>query len=141
LWAAPLPGSAGGSAKKRWLRQAISEETETESPTSNNLLSINSSNSEVLDHVTPLKKRRLARASLSSETSFTPPSTPTPTTQVIGLGETNSCESIVIDKEESNVEIMSAENSQGTTHFNPINPDQFNVNIDFISEKSSILSN
>ncbi len=92
LWTAPLPGSAGGSAKKRWLRQAISEETETESPTRGNgvgggvlsgllgsvvgVVTVAPA-TEVLDHVTPLKKRRLARASLSSETSFTPPSTPT----------------------------------------------------------------
>lgn len=58
----------GGNAKKRWLRQAISEECDSpcsrpESPPS--------------EMVAPPKKRRLARESLSSEQSFTPPTTPT----------------------------------------------------------------
>lgn len=55
-------------AKKRWLRQAISEdsdspkhETGVSSPT---------------DMAAPLKKRRFARESMSSEMSYTPPATP-----------------------------------------------------------------
>ncbi|CAH1395373.1 unnamed protein product [Nezara viridula] len=55
-------------AKKRWLRQAISEdsdspkhETGVSSPT---------------DLAAPLKKRRFARESMSSEMSYTPPATP-----------------------------------------------------------------
>lgn len=84
----PSPSSSGaptgipdsGSAKKRWLRQAISEETDPlnfnhPSPTSTN----NSRpNSPAVECAAPLKKRRLARASMSSEVSNTPPSTPTP---------------------------------------------------------------
>lgn len=61
------------SAKKRWLRQAISEETDP--------LSVPSPNSRPnsptgVECLAPLKKRRLARASMSSEVSNTPPSTP-----------------------------------------------------------------
>jgi hypothetical protein len=84
-----------------------------------------------LDHVTPLKKRRLARASLSSETSFTPPSTPTPTLErgTIGSNENTTNESMIqcstsqlsltgstgTDKDESpNVESLSADSSQAT---------------------------
>ncbi|KAK4020878.1 inactive histone-lysine N-methyltransferase 2E isoform X2 [Daphnia magna] len=123
-WTAPLPGSGGpgGSAKKRWLRQAISEETETESPTSGGCLGIGGFGSggtvpanEVLDHVTPLKKRRLARASLSSETSFTPPSTPTPSNVgVTGSSENVSNESGLQPLMEKEAESLSAENSRGT---------------------------
>lgn len=63
------------SAKKRWLRQAISEETE---PGPGNYPSPNSRPNSPLqtDCIAPLKKRRLARASMSSEISNTPPSTP-----------------------------------------------------------------
>lgn len=130
-WTAPLPGSGGpgGSAKKRWLRQAISEETETESPTGGGgggiggggypigMVGIMPGN-EALDHVTPLKKRRLARASLSSETSFTPPSTPTPSVGVTGSNEHAPNESTLqplMEKDESNntAESLSGENSQG----------------------------
>jgi hypothetical protein len=69
-----------GSAKKRWLRQAISEETD--------LINVNHLSPTAMqnnsgpnsppptDYVAPLKKRRLARASMSSEISNTPPSTP-----------------------------------------------------------------
>ncbi|XP_072762299.1 uncharacterized protein Upset [Anoplolepis gracilipes] len=65
-------GSGGcptGSAKKRWLRQAISEECDSpnsrpESPPS------------LSETVAPPKKRRIARESLSSE-NYTPPTTPT----------------------------------------------------------------
>ncbi|KAJ8666829.1 hypothetical protein QAD02_008491 [Eretmocerus hayati] len=58
-----------GSAKKRWLRQAISEECD----------SPNSSRPEsppTIDRVAPPKKRRIARESLSSD-NYTPPTTPT----------------------------------------------------------------
>lgn len=58
-----------GSAKKRWLRQAISEECDSpnsrpESPPS------------LCETVAPPKKRRIARESLSSD-NYTPPTTPT----------------------------------------------------------------
>ncbi|PSN38835.1 hypothetical protein C0J52_12608 [Blattella germanica] len=71
------PGGGVGSAKKRWLRQAISEECD--SPTTNSCASPNSraGSPPCPDYVTPLKKRRLARESMSSEQSFTPPTTPT----------------------------------------------------------------
>lgn len=71
------PNLDSGSAKKRWLRQAISEETDPKNwesaesrPDSPAVLSNGP------DCVAPLKKRRLARASMSSEVSNTPPSTP-----------------------------------------------------------------
>nr|XP_033327266.1 uncharacterized protein LOC117220916 isoform X4 [Megalopta genalis] len=59
---------SSGSAKKRWLRQAISEECDSpnsrpESPPASEL-------------VAPPKKRRIARESLSSD-NYTPPTTPT----------------------------------------------------------------
>jgi len=60
------------SAKKRWLRQAISEETDASSPNSRPLSPLAPG-----DCVAPLKKRRFARSSISSEISNTPPSTPT----------------------------------------------------------------
>ncbi|KAI5754809.1 hypothetical protein M8J77_011690 [Diaphorina citri] len=61
---------AGGCAKKRWLRQAISEECE--SPRSDSPTPLGES-------AGPLKKRRLARCSLSSDDkNFTPPTTPVP---------------------------------------------------------------
>lgn len=58
-----------GSAKKRWLRQAISEECDSPNsrPESPPLLS---------EKVAPPKKRRIARESISSE-NYTPPTTPT----------------------------------------------------------------
>ncbi|CAG9822140.1 unnamed protein product [Phaedon cochleariae] len=56
-----------GSAKKRWLRQAISEDHSCERPDSPPLS----------DMVAPPKKRRLPRESLSTDTS--PPNTPTST--------------------------------------------------------------
>lgn len=125
-WTAPLPGSGGpgGSAKKRWLRQAISEETETETP--NSVCSVSGIGGGVggvgmssiipagdgLDHVTPLKKRRLARASMSSETSFTPPSTPTPSNTLLLGGISENCstpnESIAVPMDEG------VDNSQST---------------------------
>ena len=126
-WAAPLPGSGGpgGSAKKRWLRQAISEETETTESIAGGggsggvggMLPANAN--ESFEHVTPLKKRRMARASLSSETSFTPPSTPTPTAHSINMNESNQQEAMsgimMADKEESSIELLSADsNSQAT---------------------------
>ncbi|XP_024943695.1 uncharacterized protein LOC107270539 isoform X2 [Cephus cinctus] len=62
-----LSSGSTGSAKKRWLRQAISEECDSpnsrpESPPS--------------EMVAPPKKRRIARESLSSD-NYTPPTTPT----------------------------------------------------------------
>jgi len=76
-----------GSAKKRWLRQAISEEIDPivlNQPSVSNSPPPMTSNSRpdspqlgsAADHIGPLKKRRLARASMSSEVSNTPPSTP-----------------------------------------------------------------
>nr|XP_012218339.1 PREDICTED: LOW QUALITY PROTEIN: uncharacterized protein LOC105669787 [Linepithema humile] len=64
----PVAASTG-SAKKRWLRQAISEECDSpnsrpESPPS------------LCETVAPPKKRRIARESLSSD-NYTPPTTPT----------------------------------------------------------------
>ncbi|XP_032683308.1 uncharacterized protein LOC116849840 isoform X2 [Odontomachus brunneus] len=58
-----------GSAKKRWLRQAISEECD--SPNSRP-----ESPPPLLETVAPPKKRRIARESLSSD-NYTPPTTPT----------------------------------------------------------------
>ncbi|XP_011881365.1 PREDICTED: uncharacterized protein LOC105569474 isoform X2 [Vollenhovia emeryi] len=63
------PAVSSGSAKKRWLRQAISEECDSpnsrpESPPS------------LIETVAPPKKRRIARESLSSD-NYTPPTTPT----------------------------------------------------------------
>ncbi|KAG5309703.1 KMT2E methyltransferase, partial [Acromyrmex insinuator] len=63
------PAVSTGSAKKRWLRQAISEECDSpnsrpESPPS------------LSETVAPPKKRRIARESLSSD-NYTPPTTPT----------------------------------------------------------------
>ena len=66
----------GRSAKKRWLRQAIIDETE---PQNNNSLCASPNSrpgSPTVDYITPLKKRRMARESMSSEQSNTPPSTP-----------------------------------------------------------------
>ena len=74
----PPPQDAIGSAKKRWLRQAISEEHQQPdggaaarggdlSPSSRP--DSPGGGSAVLDYITPLKKRRLARESLSSEQS------------------------------------------------------------------------
>jgi histone-lysine N-methyltransferase MLL5 len=62
------PSASGGSAKKRWLRQAISEECD--SPNSSR------PESPPSEMVAPPKKRRIARESLSSD-NYTPPSTPT----------------------------------------------------------------
>ncbi|CAL4133750.1 unnamed protein product [Meganyctiphanes norvegica] len=75
---APVPSVC--SAKKRWLRQAISEENPaTEHMQLNGICSSPSrpdSPSAGGDYITPLKKRRMARESMSSEQSSTPPSTP-----------------------------------------------------------------
>lgn len=61
-------GTPAGFGKKRWLRQAISEECDAPhgqcSPPC------------PPDNVTPLKKRRLARESLSSDPPTTPPMPP-----------------------------------------------------------------
>ncbi|XP_059488257.1 inactive histone-lysine N-methyltransferase 2E [Neocloeon triangulifer] len=72
-------GCVGGAAaaKKRWLRQAISEESEP--------IPSSSPRSVSPDYVTPLKKRRLARESLEQQQSYTPPATtasPEPETEV-----------------------------------------------------------
>ena len=61
-----------GSAKKRWLRQAIREEGYQ--PPFNN--------SETTTPTTPLKKRRVARESISSDHSISPPNTPINSTQL-----------------------------------------------------------
>lgn len=68
------------SAKKRWLRQAISEEIDPPPVPHPN----SRPNSPVgVECLAPLKKRRLARASMSSEVSNTPPSTPNNTDVVM----------------------------------------------------------
>ena len=64
----PAPSASSGSAKKRWLRQAISEECD--SPNSSR------PESPPSEMVAPPKKRRIARESLSSD-NYTPPTTPT----------------------------------------------------------------
>lgn len=57
----PATGSAGaGFAKKRWLRQAISED-HADSPNGR------VGSGEAIECVTPLKKRRLARESMSAD--------------------------------------------------------------------------
>ncbi|KAK4876057.1 hypothetical protein RN001_012479 [Aquatica leii] len=63
-----LPTQSLGNAKKRWLRQAISED-QCDSPSSR------PESPPLPEMVPPPKKRRLPRESLSAETS--PPSTPT----------------------------------------------------------------
>ncbi len=64
LRAAPhSPVKSVCSAKKRWLRQAISEDHSEEQPKVDSAVSINGGNGGVVaavDYVTPLKKRRLA---------------------------------------------------------------------------------
>lgn len=61
------------SAKKRWLRQAISEETDNPGSSPNSSRPMSPVTPEC---VAPLKKRRFARSSISSEVSNTPPLTP-----------------------------------------------------------------
>lgn len=61
-------GTSAGYGKKRWLRQAISEECDAPHG--------QGSPPCPPDHVTPLKKRRLARESLSSDPPTTPPMPP-----------------------------------------------------------------
>ncbi|KAF2902327.1 hypothetical protein ILUMI_03865, partial [Ignelater luminosus] len=63
-----IPSQPHGNAKKRWLRQAISED-QCDSPTGR------ADSPPLSEMVAPPKKRRLPRESLSSEVS--PPSTPT----------------------------------------------------------------
>merc|ERR1711962_995595 len=75
------------SAKKRWLRQAISEENPIgEHIQLNGLCSSpvrpDSPSGGGGDYITPLKKRRMARESMSSEQSSTPPSTPVHSTSM-----------------------------------------------------------
>ncbi|XP_066992672.2 inactive histone-lysine N-methyltransferase 2E isoform X2 [Anabrus simplex] len=76
-----------GSAKKRWLRQAISEECD--SPTA--VCTSPNSRPESPPYVAPLKKRRLARESMSSEQSFTPPTTPTEHLMSHGSPQSQKC--------------------------------------------------
>ncbi|XP_076266838.1 SET domain-containing protein upSET isoform X1 [Rhynchophorus ferrugineus] len=59
----------GGNAKKRWLRQAISEDHSNDSPSNR------AESPPISEAVAPPKKRRLPRESLSSDNS--PPNTPT----------------------------------------------------------------
>ncbi|XP_018575451.1 uncharacterized protein LOC108914194 isoform X2 [Anoplophora glabripennis] len=68
-----------GSAKKRWLRQAISEDHSCDSPSSR------PDSPPISDMVAPPKKRRLPRESISSETS--PPTTPTNCTAPTSLNK------------------------------------------------------
>ncbi|XP_054289297.1 inactive histone-lysine N-methyltransferase 2E-like [Macrosteles quadrilineatus] len=70
------PEQQGYNAKKRWLRQAISEECD--SP--NSRPDVTNSPSE---HVAPPKKRRMARESISEDHSVTPPTTPTHTAEAL----------------------------------------------------------
>ncbi|XP_037087911.1 inactive histone-lysine N-methyltransferase 2E-like [Pollicipes pollicipes] len=72
--ASPPAAQLGGSAKKRWLRQAISEEGEPEQLNGNCASPVSRPESPgATDYFTPLKKRRLARSSVSSELTWTPP--------------------------------------------------------------------
>ncbi|XP_046681254.1 inactive histone-lysine N-methyltransferase 2E-like isoform X2 [Homalodisca vitripennis] len=71
-----LRGQGFGATKKRWLRQAISEECD--SPNSRPDIS-----NSPTEHAAPLKKRRLARESISEDHSFTPPTTPTHTAEAL----------------------------------------------------------
>lgn len=63
------PTVSTGSAKKRWLRQAISEECDSPNSRPDSPPSLS-------ETVAPPKKRRIARESLSSD-NYTPPTTPT----------------------------------------------------------------
>ncbi|CAG9857408.1 unnamed protein product [Phyllotreta striolata] len=80
---------ARGSAKKRWLRQAISEDHSCDSPSSR------PDSPPISDMVAPPKKRRLPRESLSTDNS--PPSTPTgPTPPLLNNFDKNSEGSVEI---------------------------------------------
>ncbi|XP_060602955.1 mucin-2-like isoform X3 [Ruditapes philippinarum] len=88
-----LVETSAGSAKKRWLRQAMGEGSNESSGMSSPVpasggMSPNPQatmpspgGSPPIDFVTPLKKRRLARESLSRESNDSPAQTPTPVTQ------------------------------------------------------------
>ncbi|KAL1494317.1 hypothetical protein ABEB36_009932 [Hypothenemus hampei] len=67
----PSQQQRGGNAKKRWLRQAISEDQSTDSPIGR------PDSPTTIEAVAPPKKRKLPRESLSNDNS--PPSTPTGT--------------------------------------------------------------
>ncbi|XP_044727517.1 inactive histone-lysine N-methyltransferase 2E isoform X2 [Chrysoperla carnea] len=82
----------GGNAKKRWLRQAISEECD--SPNSR------PESPHAPEMIAPPKKRRLARESLSSEQSFTPPTTPTRPNSLNVMNEDYECDQILGNDEE-----------------------------------------
>ncbi|XP_068231023.1 microtubule-associated protein futsch isoform X4 [Palaemon carinicauda] len=108
----------GGSAKKRWLRQAISEESET--PHFNGLCPSPNSRPDsptgVGDYITPLKKRRLARESMSSEQSSTPPTTPV---HLAAMEDDKSMEEM-----EAELEVASAKNKNefGSEDQSPLIP-------------------
>lgn len=123
----PQSNQKGGNAKKRWLRQAISEECDSpcsrpESPPS--------------EMVAPPKKRRLARESVSSEQSFTPPTTPTMLVPPMNSAEedypnndeefynessTNQFENRI--KENSRVEIVYSHDQEDVLADNQMEPD------------------
>ncbi|XP_013399899.1 histone-lysine N-methyltransferase 2E isoform X2 [Lingula anatina] len=87
-----------GSAKKRWLRQAMFESNnsisseggspvhEGTSPNPHANIPSPGSSPQPVDFVTPLKKRRLARESISSESGILPPTPSTPSTEPIHIG-------------------------------------------------------
>ncbi|XP_071539077.1 uncharacterized protein upSET isoform X2 [Panulirus ornatus] len=106
---------SGGSAKKRWLRQAISEETE--SPQLNGLCPSPNSRPDSPtgggDYITPLKKRRLARESMSSELSSTPPSTPVHSTS---LEEDKMIEEMEAELDEEAVSKIKSEDTFSEDH-------------------------
>jgi hypothetical protein len=89
----PNTSMENASAKKRWLRQAISEETDASSPNSRPLSPVATG-----DCLAPLKKR-LARSSMSSELSNTPPTTP-PTNQPDGHNSEHEQEPDGMENEE-----------------------------------------
>ncbi|KAK6639778.1 hypothetical protein RUM43_008053 [Polyplax serrata] len=93
-------GTPAGFGKKRWLRQAISEESDAPQG--------QSSPPCPPDNVTPLKKRRLARESLSSDPPTTPPMPPI-TTQAkedrLYVRDSNSPESPTIIDTESEISL------------------------------------
>lgn len=117
----PQTNQKGGNAKKRWLRQAISEECDSPRP-----------ESPPSEMVAPPKKRRLARESLSSEQSFTPPTTPTmlvPPTNAVEEDYPNDEEFYnennpqYSGKENSRVEIVYSHDQEDVLAENQMEPD------------------